>query len=1034
MKRILFITCFLAFVMQVFGQQRQITGTVLDFDGKPLVGVTVLIKGTTAGTITDIDGTYSIDVPQDAKTLVFSFVGMLDEEVQIGNSDVMDVRMAVDLQGLDEVVVIGYGTVKKRDLSGSVSSIDGEALTNMKVRSVEEAMQGRAAGVHITQNNGTPGSSYTIRVRGIGTINNADPLYVVDGIPTGNIDFLGPNDIESIEILKDASATAIYGARGANGVVLITTKGGTSGINKMEFNYYVGVQSLAKKYDLLNGEDYVHWMNIGSRNSGTRYVSGFVTADTNEFGIPNDAVFTTDTDWQDLVFRDALIRNYNLSFSGGSDKTTYLISGDYLDQDGIVRRSYYEKLALRAKIDSRVNNWLTVGSSIIASYEDRRGVLEGHMDNGAINSALRMLPIEEPFNPDGSYFDSPHNNVKNPEAILDNANSDNVRRRLFTKFYGEVEIIKGLKFKSRVGLEYTLRDDYNYNRTFDAGVDWSNDVSSVSRFTQRYSDLAWENILSYNREFGKHSVNLVLGLTAENHKYEDVYASGTNLISENESMRYLNATQDGYNIGGIASEWGLLSKLGRIIYSYGGRYIVTASYRIDESSRFGKNFKKGKFPSASAAWVLSRESFMQDISFLSNAKIRASYGIIGNQNLTGSWSENITQVDQDFPYVALIETSQNYSFGDPIRVVTGAAPLGGSNADVKWEKIKTANVGLDLGFFRQRLQFTADYFIKNTEDMLTRVEVQQHVGFTQSPVANIGEVQNRGIELSVQYKNYDRDFKYDFTLNFSRIKNEVINLDSAVIITGGVFKLGNVSYTGEGYPIASFYGYQVDGIFQTQDEIDAITYIDNNGETQLVYSNAAPGDFRFVDVNGDGIITDLDKTVIGDPWPDFIFGLATNLMYKNFSLNIFLQGVIGNEIFHSQKYWGFIGTTESNKMSIVTQSWTPENTDTEYPRFVYADRNDNLRESDFYVEDASFLRIKNVTLAYDFPAKIIRKIKLNGLRVYLQGQNLYTFTKYTGYDPEMGIRNNNRPLEVAIDQGGTYPPARTILFGFNITL
>ncbi|GEO07286.1 SusC/RagA family TonB-linked outer membrane protein [Adhaeribacter aerolatus] len=1007
---------------QLLAQSTTISGTVRSAtDQQILPGVTVAVKNTQMGTTTDERGRYQIpEVPNNA-VLVFSFVGFKSLERPVGSNTTLDVTLEEDNAQLEEVVVVGYGTQKKREVTGAVASIKSEDITKVATNSFTSAIQGKVPGVFIAQTSGAPGGSASVRIRGVGTTGGNEPLYVVDGMPLGGgsmgisgssdrvdgLSVINPNDIESIEVLKDAAAAAIYGARAANGVILITTKRGKEGQAKVSLDAYTGVQQLWKKPEFLNAQEFTTLANELYTNSGM----------TPNPEWANPASFGEGTNWIDQVFRTAPVQNYDVSVNGGTQKLKGALSLGYRDQEGTIMETWYKRYTGRASADLQANDKLSFGSSLSFSYSQAKGQQNQDLRIGIFNLAQQFYPTlgrEDVVNGSSAYYttqgDNPYLRAKSIDNQVNNF-------RVFGNAFGVYEIIPGLKFRSSVGL------DVNNNRasTWEPRAERGHYRNLQATLGETYTQgLNWllENTLSYTKVFGEHSVSAVVGQTAQNNNNN--WVSVTAREYQNEQIRVINSSnENNRRASGTGSEYTLASYLARVNYAFKDRYLLSASIRRDGSSNFGPNNKWGNFPSVSAGWNITEESFMQQQTFISNLKIRGSWGRLGNDAIT------------PFGYLSTIRlgtVNDNYVLGLNQGLVIGATMSKPGNPDLKWETSEQTNIGIEASFLNNRIYLTSDYYIKNTKDMLISLPVSIEAGFQSAPSINGGKVQNKGLELLLGYQNDIGAFHFDVSGNLATLRNEVMSLGVGQPITGpsvtNYFTV-NATYTEVGQPIGYFRGFIVDGIYQTNDEVN-----------KTLQPNAVAGDFKFRDINGDNVLSDADRVKIGNPWPTLMYGSNIDMSYKGFDLNIMLQGVAGNDIFHANKrsayplkYFGGTGVVNGSKN--VLNRWTPGSGRNDVPRLAYTDSNGNFgNSSSFYVEDGDYMRIRNLTLGYRLPGDLIRKTGLvQNARIYVNAQNLFTFTKYSGFDPEVGSTN---PMMAGIDDG-VYPQPRTLMVGVNLS-
>ncbi len=1015
-------------------QTRTIAGKVTSFeDTEGIPGVNVLEKGTGNGTVTDISGNYSLDVAEGA-TLVFSSVGYTTEEVEVGNRSIIDIVMMVDVQQLQELVVVGYGTQQRRDITGSVASVKSQDMQDLPVASVDQALAGQVAGVQVQQTSGAPGGGVSIRVRGVGSISaDTEPLYVIDGFPVDRnfsnnvspLSQLNPNDIESIEILKDAAAAAIYGSRGSNGVVLITTKKGTAGKAVFNFDFFTGVQEVANRVDMLNARQFVEltnearnnaWVDIDPENHSAsdpmEVRNGGANIVPPQFLNPDE--WGEGTDWQDAIFQNGRMNNFQLGVSGGNDNTRFRISGGYFSQEGVIIESGFERYSVMANIESQASEKLKVGMSFIPSYTKNNLVDSDGPFTGAIaTAALGMLPTEPVYNEDGTYrnTDVPGYNIPfiaNPVARAREIDHSLERYNLLSNIFAEFAITNDLQFKALLGIDYVGEQEQRYVSNEFAAVDIR--TAQAAGFARSATGINWlaEYTLNYNKTLGKHSFDALLGYSAQKDNYRLNLTEGNGF--PNDLVTTLSGATEITNGNAITSEWSLLSYIGRVNYNYADKYLVTAAIRRDGSSRFGAGNKWGFFPSVSAGWRVTEESFFQNAGLVSDLKVKASYGQTGNFNIG------------NYGHIGLI-SNDNYVFGSGLgSLVSGLAPATFSNQALTWEKSEQINLGIDLGLFEDRIFIAAEYYTTTTSGLLLNIPIAKATGFASS-LLNIGEVANNGFEFALQSKNLTGDFKWTTSLNFSTNRNKVLalGLNDDPIISGGGIAATHITRVDD--PLGSFYGFQFDGIYQNEDEIAA-------GPN---WGDERPGDFRIVDVDKNDAINNDDRTVIGNPYPDFIYGMTNRLSYKNFDLNVIVQGSQGNDVINLQKRFLANVTGAFNNRADILERWrSPEEPGNgNVPRANRSPKGrNNSAPNSYWVEDASFMRIRNITLAYNFPSSILGNMPLTRARLYASVQNAFTFTNYKGYNPEVNLNGNN-PLTPGVDYG-TYPVARVFSVGVNL--
>ncbi len=993
-------------------QQKSISGKVTDSTGGGLPGVSVVVKGTTTGVITDMNGKYSLSkVPENA-ILQFSFVGMKTQEIAIENKTTINVALAEETVGIEEVVAVGYGTTKKSDLTGAIASVKGTQLTRLATVDPVQALQGSIAGVEITSNSGQPGSGTRVRIRGVGTINNSNPLYVVDGFQSENINFLMPGDIESIEILKDASATAIYGSRGANGVILVTTKKGKAGKTKFSFNGYAGVQKVWKKIDVTNAEGYATLVSEAYQNEGQQ-----VPANISERIQNAIKTHASGTDWQDEITQIGMINNYNLAVSGGTEQNRYLFSGGYFQQDGTVKSTSLKKYVIRLNDELILTKNIKAG---ISANFTRTGSL-GY--SNILRGAVLANPISTPFTSTGEFGYNDIENATNVVRMIDDQKYNKTENNnLFSNAYIDVKLFSGLSFRSDFGINYNNIHAKPYLPKYFVGL---NDQRSISSLTENRSEtVGWvlSNYVNYNKKFGSdHFLSATLGQEIQR-KYGNGISITSYDVPSDASLQYISASRSlNSNFTSAQSDEELHSFFTRANYDYKSRYLLTATLRYDGSSKFLQDVRWGLFPSFGAAWKISDENFLKNANDISSLKIRAGWGQVGNQNAAPNYG-----------YVSTARNNMNYVFNNVI--VPGMIPTQLSNPNLKWETTVSSNIGVDADLFNNRLSVTADYFIKNTKDMIALLPVADYIGAAPAS-ANVASMQNKGLEFAANYRSTINKLHYDLGFNITKISNKVTDLGGATPIASGnvISQMGNTTLTDVGYEIAYFYGLKTNGIFKSQDEINAF----KNSSGALIQPNAKPGDVRFIDFNNDGKISSLDKTYLGSASsPDFSYGISLNLSYDNFDFKLLLFGVQGIEAVNGMSRYLLKTSNSTGSWNNFNASrlnrWTPNNVNSNEPRMTTKDLNGNDQFSDRFVEDASYLRARNIEIGYTLPTNLSSKFKVNSLRFNLSIDNLFTLTKYSGFDPEISETGNyGDPLSYGVDFGN-YPQPRTFRFGLNL--
>ncbi|MCR6639093.1 MAG: TonB-dependent receptor [Sporocytophaga sp.] len=990
--------------MQAMAQDAiPITGRIVSDDGESIPGVTIAIKGTSAGTITDENGDFSISVPDSNAVLVVSYIGFVTQEVKVGSQTVVNVKLPADNK-LDEVVVVGYGTQRKEDVTGSVTVVKSAELNKNVVIDATQSIQGRVTGVSVTQNSGAPGAPLSVRVRGVGTINGSSPFYVVNGVPVLDISTINSNDIESMSILKDAAAAAIYGSRAANGVVLITTKGGSPKKTTFDFNYLTGVSREWKRYNLLDAKE---WATL--RNEASMTDNGTVLYNPDTIG--------AGTDWQDQIFRKAMMKSYSLNASGATDKLSYYLGGGYLSQEGILKNSAYERYTFNTKLDYQLAKRLKVGTFMNIASFNRKQLYDGDPYNSIIANSLNMDPITPLYSGLGgdSIFGSgaTRTDVPNPLARLTYYNNRYKGFNFLGSWFAEYEIIKNLKVKTSLGYLYNNLDNQQFNGKYFVSANENLQESQVVMQQNQNKNLIWENSVTYEKTVAEnHKLSGLFMFGAQNNTASYFRGAKNNTFNNDPSQWYLNSATGTATANSQMTEYSMLSYLFRINYEFKDKYQLQVNTRYDGTSRYLDKNKYGIFPSIAAGWILSEETFMQPIkSYVNYFKLRGSYGKLGNQDNPARYAE----------YPTTTNIFSGYNYGG----FFGSAPLGSGNKDLKWETVTTSNIAVDLRFLNNRLAFTAEYFTKKTADMIYRKQVPYYAGTEEPPFVNGGTMLNKGLELAADYTNWIGKLQYNVGVNFTTIKNKVTKLEDPIY--QGQFRTVYTNITQQGSPIAQFYGWETNGIVQTAEEAAAL---------QTAQPGVRPGDFKFKDLDGDGIITDKDRTTLGSPLPKFTYGINGNVAYKGFDFSLLLQGSYGNKLFNGSKYTLEGGVPNSNFSDAMLDRWTGTGTSNDVPRVSSNDVNNNRRPSNYYVESGSFLRVRSMQIGYTLPDKLPQLVKLQKVRVFIMAQNLFTFTKYSGLDPEIGTYTpdfnvTSSYLDIGVDKGGTYPQARTWFFGIN---
>lgn len=998
LKNLLFLGISLAFG---FTQAQGVSGTVSDLNG-PLPGANVIIKGTNTGTTTDFDGNYSLENVSGDEVLIYSYIGYLPQEVSIDGKSTINVTLQEDLQALGEVVVVGYGTQSRAEVTGAISSIDSDEISALPVTNAEQALQGRAAGVTVI-NSGSPGTSPVVRIRGLSTVGNNDPLYVIDGVITGSLAGISPNDIESINILKDASTTAIYGSQGSNGVVMVTTKKGSRGRSKITFNTYAGFQTITQRYDVLDTEQYLQYAN-------------------DAFGVvPTSSLVNSgvETNWQDEIFRTGIIQNYDLSLAGGSETANYRFSGAVLDQEGAVIGTDFNRYSFRANSQFRTGKFEFGETMSVAFNNQTPEVSNG--GRSALEHAIKAAPYLPVYNPNNlGGFQGPTSALdgqdsENPVRVLTLGNRSNKTTAITGSFYGQFEIFEGLKLKSQVGLDYFTFNNNAFTPSYD------DDSNGQATHTQPFAQITknsgvgqtitYTNSLNYNVILGDaHNFDLLVLAEKYENKQNNVNTSSRNTISDD--VQQLTNTQSA--ISSDTNETYRIGYLGRLNYNFDEKYILALSLRRDASSRFGSNNRWGWFPSVALGWNVAKESFLAD-SDVSNLKLRGSWGLVGNDRIDN---------------YGFISTLASGVFTYPIggSNVTGTTANGVANEDLKWEETTMINVGLDLGFLNDKITATVEYYKNTSDDLLMARTLPVSLGFHEPTVIeNVGSVETTGFEFALGYNDVEGDFTWSANLNIGTSKNEVLSLGVLEEITGATFEANNISRITVGDPLFHFYGLVSDGIYQTQAEVDAVFTAD---PTQ---TDVLPGDIRFKDLNNDGTINADDRAIIGNPYPEITYGLNLGANYKAWDFNLFISGVAGNDVYNTNIYDLEGMPRNFNAGTAVLNRWTGPGTSNSIPRAGGNPQNYNAI-SDRFVEDGSFTRLKNLSIGYTITDQFVTDY-FSELRIYVSSQNLLTFTNYSGLDPEIGqspVFNGGDNNEQGIDRG-TYPQPKSFLVGLQFT-
>ena len=994
--------------------QKTITGTVTDGQGAPLSGANIVEKGTTNGVTADFDGNFSIDVEDEYAVLLVSYIGFATKEVQITGKTSLTVVLEESAAGLDEVVLVGYGTQKKSDLTGAISTVSAADVEGQPIANINEGIQGKIPGVLVSSTSGEPGAPMQVRIRGMGTFGNTGPLYIVDDmqVSVNDVNAIDPSTIESLDVLKDASAAAIYGSRAANGVVLITTKAGKDGKPKLNFESYYGIQSFTNFIPMLNSKQYAELNNDASRNAGVAPEAAFANPDA----------ITVDTDWQEAAYQSAPIQNYTLTISGGNEDAKYSVSGGYFDQQGIMVFSSFRRYSTRVKTQFRIGKRLTIGESLNLSRSLGLNMGQGNnLDFAYLLGASPTMPIYREGNL-GGYAgpNSPETGRNNRENIVgrrDLRRNNTAANKILGSVFAEFEIIDDLKYRLNLGINAGLNTNKIYVPTFEM-ENRSNLIQSLNQGKNESYEYLVENLLTYTKERENITYSLLVGFTQQNAFYSDL--SGSIREFPSNELQVIDAGTGSYTVGGNEAEWALRSYLARANVTLLNKYLFTGTFRRDGSSRFGSENKYGNFPSIGLGWNVSRENFMSDISAISNLKIRGSWGQLGNQEI-GNYVSQTT-----------MNTTPRYVLGVDQTISPAAAITSLGNPALKWETTTQSDIGIDLNLFKNSLVFSADYWLKQTDGVLLRTPISVATGISRDngPYENAANIENSGFEFLLSYQNSLDDFNFGLSTNLSTVKNKVTSLGEGtttiVNLVNNAYNFGTFTRTAVGESMSSFFGYVTDGIFQNSNEVSA----------HALQPGAAPGDIRFKDINEDGVITDDDRVIIGDPFPNFSYGFSANFSYKNFDANLSFRGEAGKELYNSQRAYLESMDGEHEQMATTLNRWQGEGTSNSMPRAVRGYPNNNARPSNRFVEDASFLKLQTLQIGFNIPSDISKSIGLSRGRIYVNAQNVFTITNYSGYNPDIlggsgWATNDINPLSIGVDTG-TYPLPRTIQMGIQV--
>lgn len=991
---------------KVHAQDLKVSGQLTDAEtGEPLIGATILERGTSNGTVTDIDGNYQFGVTGPEAVLVFSYVGYGSVEVTVGSQSRIDASLQIDYSELEEVVVVGYGTVRKSDLTGAVASVKGDDLMKVPNSSPVQALQGKVSGLQVLSPSGDPGAAPIVRLRGVTTLNNNNPLFVVDGViieqgvsdrnSSGTpLDFLNANDIESVEVLKDASATAIFGSRGSNGVIIVTTKRGTKGGTRINFSAEVGWQSIANKIDVMTGKQF------------GQYVNDLDLSEPGPYNIDN----LPNTDWQDLIYTDMRpIQTYSFSFAGAGEKADYYFGLGYFSQEGIIEKSGLERVTTKFNTNYEIARNLKIGLNLSVALKDK--------DNspGVVNTALRAWPIDQPYTTDpvtGERIFAEVQGGGNALAAIAYTNNNTKSIESVGNVFAQYDFLDGFSVKSSFQFSYSMRKNKSFTPEYYVAPLQQNETSDINQSYDDNSFVLWENTLSYVKQLGVHRINAVAGITSQQVRTEFLNGSGQNLLRDGESFWYIDAS-DGdpmlQDVSNNGSHSAINSILFRVNYSLMDKYLFTATYRRDGSSKFGPNNRYGVFPSLALGWNLSEEAFFPQASFIDNVKLRTSWGIVGNDKI--QYDAQFPQISQDFGAV----------FGEEEQYSPGATFASGGNPNLKWEETEQFDVGLNFDMFSGRLIAEMDYYVKTTNDILVNLEPIGYsgLGAFQEIVYNVASVQNKGFEFNINWQDNIGDFSYKLGALGSTVKNEVLELGQdigvdSLIVAGDLGNGQQVSRTAVGQPIGFFYGYDAIGVFQSVEELE---------ETPSLFGQSV-GDLIYRDANEDGVLNDDDRVMIGSSVPGFVYGFNTEVGYKGFTVGLDFQGQTGVDIYNGKQAVQF---ALLNYETRFVDHWTPSNPSNE--NFRASSGGVNYRPSNYFIEDGSYLRLRTATVSYSFQRELLQGMGVQSLKLYLRGTNLFTKTQFSGYSPDLGASS---ALDGVIDRG-VYPITKVYSAGLNLT-
>lgn len=1025
----LFFNCFLIVFFQLLNvsisySQREITGSVLDDSNEPVIGATVRGENN-EGAITDIEGQFSITLSNSTDSLTVTYVGYSAKSVSIDQQDYIEIILKSSELSIDQIVVTGYGVEEKKNVTAAISTVDAEEIVSMPQADVTEMLEGRMSGVQILSDN-SPGGGNSIRVRGFGTVNNNEPLVIVDGTPVANgLNVVNPNDIETIQVLKDAASASVYGARASNGVVVITTKNGslTEG-SRVRYNGYYGVQNAFNLPTMLSAQGYGDMLWEAAANDGVKPDDGTYGNNPNQPTIPqylhNDpSLVSANVDWVNAIFSSSPVQSHTVSLTRGGEQGSQYFSAGYFNQDGVIDYTGFERFQGRFNSHFNITDFIKVGQNLNASFTDRVSIATNRALGSIVYDAMQFPSIVPIQDANGEFGRNPLNDITNPLGRLHRNKDNNAKRiRLLGNVFSEISY-QDITFRSQVGIDYQNYNQRNFNAIFNDITPSGTQVNSLNTSNNIDQELTITNILRYQKNFGLNNLDVLVGQEAIEHKYEGFSASRENFAFEEESFRYLNSGNANQRNEGDAFQWALASYFGKVNYNFDEKYLLTGTIRRDGTSRLSEN-KYDVFPAFSAGWRIDREDFFQENDILTGLMLRAGWGVTGNQQVPAYSTVSSFQTVSGYT---------NYDIGgNQTTVSQGLVKSRIANSDLKWERTNQTSFGLEANLLLNKLQITADYFNKTTQDVLVFATTPPTFGGTNSGSwINGGEMNNKGFELFVNYRDDLRiGLDYDVDLNFSTYKNEMTALNSVPFLGIPPSDLHSINFGQEvsrtmvGQPIGSFYGYRSLGVFQSDQEANQYTAL----------PDAQAGDLKFADINSDGLIDDEDRTFIGSPHPDFILGFNSNFSYKSFDIGLFFNGSFGNDIYNLTKYkTHFANLSDYNKSSEIMNAWSESNPDASMPRLTFDDPNFNIRPSSYYIEDGSFFKLNQVDLGYTF-----KKLKAINIRIYAQANNLFTITNYSGLTPQIGTQNytqDNRNLDIGVDRG-LYPPSRTVSFGINL--